>query len=101
MHFPQDPDTRVYEDNTACIKWGNYVIGGRERAKYINLHKHVAHETTQNSQTRLIKVDTSKQLSDLFTQALPHAQFLACIHRIIKTQRGFDPYRQRPCGVAV
>jgi hypothetical protein len=36
MGFPQDPDTPVYEDNTACIKWGNHVIEGRERAKPTN-----------------------------------------------------------------
>jgi hypothetical protein len=38
MGFPQAPGTSVYEDNTACIEWGNHVIGGRERAKHIDLH---------------------------------------------------------------
>jgi hypothetical protein len=32
MCLPQDDDTPVYEDNTACIDWGNHIIGGRERA---------------------------------------------------------------------
>ncbi len=32
MGFPEGLDTPVYEDNTACIEWGNHVIGGRERA---------------------------------------------------------------------
>ncbi len=40
MGFPQAPDIPVYEDNTACIEWGNHVIGGRERAKHIDLRKH-------------------------------------------------------------
>ena len=32
MGFEQAPgDTPVYEDNAACIEWGNHVIGGRER----------------------------------------------------------------------
>ena len=26
MGFEQAPDTPVYEDNTACIEWGNHVI---------------------------------------------------------------------------
>jgi hypothetical protein len=82
MGVPQDPDSPVYEDNTACIEWGNHVIGGRERAKHIDLHKHFAHETIQNRQMCLIKVDTCKQLASLFTKALPHAQFLACIPRV-------------------
>ncbi len=29
MGFSEKLDTPVYEDNTACIKWGNNVIGGR------------------------------------------------------------------------
>jgi hypothetical protein len=29
MGLPQEDDTPVYEDNTACIEWGNHVIGGR------------------------------------------------------------------------
>ena len=33
MGIPQDPDTPVYEDNTACTEWGNHVIGGRERER--------------------------------------------------------------------
>ena len=34
MGFKPDDDTPVYEDNTACIEWGNHIIGGRERAKH-------------------------------------------------------------------
>ncbi len=48
MRFMPAPDTPVYEDNTACIEWGNHVIGGREQAKHIDLSKHFAHETIQN-----------------------------------------------------
>ncbi len=45
--FPQDPDTQVYGDSTACIKSGNHVTGGRERAKHIGIHKYFAHETVR------------------------------------------------------
>ena len=58
MGFVQAPDTPVYEDNAACIQWGNHVIGGRERAKHIDIRKHFAHETIQNSKMCLVKVDT-------------------------------------------
>ena len=54
----------MYEDNAACIEWGNHVISGRERAKHIDIRKHFAHETIQNRQMRLIKVETSSQLAD-------------------------------------
>ena len=33
MGFMPAPDTLKYEVKTACIKWGNHVINGRERAK--------------------------------------------------------------------
>jgi hypothetical protein len=36
--------TPVYEDNIACIEWGNNVISGRELAKHIDIRKHFAHE---------------------------------------------------------
>jgi hypothetical protein len=46
MGLPQEDDTPVYKDNTACIEWGNHIIGGCERAKYVC--KHFAHEVIQN-----------------------------------------------------
>ncbi len=79
MGFHQAPDTPVYEDNTACIEWGNHVIGGREGAKHIDLHKHFAHETIQNRMIRLIKIDTSKQPADIFIKSLASAQFIGCV----------------------
>ncbi len=60
------PRQPLYEDNTACIEWGNHVIGGRERAKHIDLRKRFALETIQNRAMRLIKIDASKQLADIF-----------------------------------
>ena len=30
MGFVKAPDTPVYEDNAACIEWGNHVICGQE-----------------------------------------------------------------------
>jgi hypothetical protein len=60
--------TPVYEDNNACIEWSNNVIGGRERAKHIDIRKHFAHEAVKKGHLRLIRVDTSKQLADIFTK---------------------------------
>ncbi len=86
MGFQQRPDTPVYEDNTACIEWGNHVIGGRGRAKHIDIRKHFAHEIIQNRKMCLIQVDTSEQLADVFTKALPHPLFHACIQKILNTR---------------
>jgi hypothetical protein len=53
LGFTQKRPTPIYEDNTACIEWGNNVISGRERAKHIDIRKHFAHQVIQNSQMRL------------------------------------------------
>ena len=79
MGFPQDDDTPVYEDNTACIEWGNHIIGGRERAKHIDIRKHFAHEVIQNHHMLLIRVPTDEQLADIFTKVLPFPQLEQCL----------------------
>ena len=48
LGIAQARPTPVHEDNSACIEWGNNVIGGRERAKHIDIRKHFAHEVIQN-----------------------------------------------------
>ncbi len=78
MGLPQEDDTPVY-DNTACIEWGNHIIGGRERAKHIDIHKHLAHEVIQNRQMRVIRVPTDEHWADIFTKALPFPQFEQCL----------------------
>ena len=88
MGFAQALDTPVYEDTTACIEWGNPVIGGRGRAKHIDLRKHFAHETIQSRQMCLIKVETSSQLADIFTKPLQLQQFLACRDELLTGQSG-------------
>ena len=97
MGFVQAPDTPVYEDNAACIEWGNHVIGRRERAKHIDIRKHFAHKTIQNRKMRLIKVDTSSQLADIFTKPLQLQQFLACRDGILSGQRGQVLPPRGPC----
>ncbi len=87
LSFGEKPDTPVYEDITACIDWGNHVIGGREWAKHIDIRKHFAHETIQIWQMRLIKVDNSHHLADIFTKPLQLPQFLSCREGILLGKR--------------
>jgi hypothetical protein len=56
MGFAQQKPTPVYEGNTACTEWANNVIGGRERAKHIDIRKHSAHEVIQNGDTKPVRV---------------------------------------------
>ena len=50
LGFGQKKPTPIYEDNMACIEWGNNVIGCLERAKHrdIDIRKHFVHEVIQN-----------------------------------------------------
>jgi hypothetical protein len=84
MGFSQQAPTSVYEDNTACIEWGNNVIGGRERAKHIDIRKHFAHEVIQNGHMRLIRVPTEFQLADILTKSLHFPQWQACVAGILR-----------------
>ena len=63
---------------------GNHVIGGRERAKHIDIRKYFAHEVIQRQEMRLVKIDTSLQLADIFTKPLPYPQFLECLQGILR-----------------
>ncbi len=82
MGLPQGDNTPVFEDNTACIEWANHVIGGRERAKHIDIRKHFAHEAVQNGRVRLYQIPPEYQFADLLTKSLQRCQFeqnLSCL----------------------
>jgi hypothetical protein len=83
LGFAQERPTPVYEDNSACIEWGNNVIGGRERAKHIDIRKHFAHEVIQNREMRLVKIPTSAQLADILTKGLHLPQVLMCVDGLL------------------
>ena len=81
--FTQAQPTPIHEDNSAFIEWGNNVIGGRQRAKHIDILKHFAHEVIQNGAMRLIKVSTSAQLADILTKGLHLPQVQMCVEGIL------------------
>ncbi len=57
-----------------CIEWGYNVIGGRERAKHIDIRKYYAYEAIQLGHVRLVRVSTADQLADVLTKGLPSLQ---------------------------
>jgi hypothetical protein len=83
LGFTQKRPTPIYEDNTACIEWGNNVIGGRESAKHIEIRKHFDHEVIQNCHMRLIKVPTASQMADILTKGLHLPKVLACVDGLL------------------
>ncbi len=88
LDFAQEKPTPICEDNPACIEWGNNnVIGGRGRAKNIDIRKHFAHKVIQNGAMRLIKVPTSAQLADILTKGLLSPQSTVCVDGILGCRR--------------
>ena len=87
MRLPEADNTPVFEDNAACIEWANHVMGGRERAKHIDIRKHFAHEAVQNGHMRLHKIATEHQLADLLTKPLHRRPFERCLYSLL----GQDP----------
>ena len=87
LGFAQARPTPIHEDNSACIEWGNNVIGGRERAKHIDIRKHFAHEVIQNGVMRLIKDPTSAQLADILTKGLHFPQVQICVEGILGREK--------------
>ena len=77
----------MYEDNSACIEWGNNVIGGRKRAKHIDIRKHFEHEVIQNGAMRLVKVPTSAQLADILTKGLHLPQSTMYVEGMLGVKR--------------
>ena len=62
-------------------------MGGRERAKHIDIRKHFAHEAVQNGHVRLHKIATEDQLADLLTKPLNRRLFERCLFKLL----GQDP----------
>ncbi len=82
--YPLDKNhEQHYQESIEFTSLGDTDIEGRERAKHIDLRKHFAHETIQNRMMRLVKIDTSEQLADIFTKPLAYAQFISCVGRIL------------------
>ncbi len=59
MGFAQQEPTWVYEDNNACIKWGNNVIGDSKPAKHIGIRKNFAHEAIQDASLQCLCCEPS------------------------------------------
>ena len=83
LGFGQKKPTPIYEDNTACIEWGNNVIGGRERAKHIDIRKHFAHEVIQKGEMLLVKEPTKDQLAYIITKGLHIPHVRACVDGLL------------------
>jgi hypothetical protein len=74
LGFIQMKPNTIYEDNIACIEWGNTVICSRESAKHIDIRKHLAHEVLQHCAMLPVKIPIAQQMVVILTKGLhlPH-----------------------------
>ncbi len=80
----------MYADNSACTKWDNSFIWGRERAKHIDNRKDFAHKVIQKGTMCPVKVLTLAQLADILTKRL-HPQHYHVSGRQSKEREDLDP----------
>ena len=84
LGWPPRAPTPVGEDNSACIEWTNYIIGGHDLAKPIDLRKHFAHQAVQDGEIHPYKVASADQLADLLTKSLSEPLLLRCVYGLLQ-----------------
>ena len=65
---------KIHEDNSGTVliaKFGNLT----KRSKYIEIHYHFVNECYDKKEIDIVKVDTEKNLADIFTKALGRIKF--------------------------
>ncbi len=75
----REVQTPVFEnnDNTACNRVGNYLIGGHKSAKHIFIQRYFDHKAIQKGMMLLVQVPTASHLADIFKKGLHYQQFKA------------------------
>ena len=86
--YDYEVPTKFYEDNLGCIKCSeNPVLHGR--MKHIDIKYHRIKEFVKNGDCILIYVNTSHQIADLLTKALPKSTFTPLRDCLV-----IDPFKQ-------
>lgn len=49
FRFPRQTSTPIIADNETCIRWSQGAVGGSERAKHIDLHRHSVHAASDRA----------------------------------------------------
>jgi hypothetical protein len=91
MGFDPEGWTPLYEDNNACIKWGNNVIGGREASSTQTSHLRLFHRPCQG---RPLLAWAMERLAALHGPGSPASARLACESR--RDGQGCKEGRQPP-----
>jgi hypothetical protein len=68
----RDPSMNLYSDNRSAIKiMTQHTAGERDWTKHIDIQYHFIKERYHRGEIEIRYVEPSKQLADVFTQALP------------------------------
>jgi hypothetical protein len=66
--------SKVFEDNNGALQLGRSPCI-TPRTKHYNIKYHFFREQVKNGNIKLFKIDTKKQLADIFTKGLVQALF--------------------------
>jgi hypothetical protein len=75
LGFPQRNATEIGEDNRTCIAWSEGSVGGRVRAKHIDLRQHFVHNAVQDKVLSLRSIKSEDNVADLLTKPLAEPAF--------------------------
>ena len=73
--FGTIPDSTVYEDNEACLKFAT-APKMSPRTKHIAIPYHFFRSKVASGEIKILRVNTNNQLADQFTKGLPQDKFL-------------------------
>ena len=85
LGYPQTKPTIIYEDNSACIAYSKNPTS-HDHTKHISTRYHWLREKYYEGVLLLQKIDTSKNIADIFTKALPEKQFVYLRDILLNTQ---------------
>jgi hypothetical protein len=77
LGFPQTHPTSVCEDDRTCVAWSGGSVGGRDRAKQIDLRECFVHNAVDQGVLKLRSIASSDNVADLLTKALGANMFPA------------------------
>lgn len=65
---------KIYEDNSGAINIANYG-NFTKNSKHIEIHYHYVHESIKENLIKVCKIDSNKNVADIFTKALCKEKF--------------------------
>ena len=93
INMPILHPTPIYEDNSSALKWATSASTPKWNAtRHIATRHFAVWRWRKDGIVTPLKVDTTAQLADPFTKALPHAQFAALRSSILGLRRATAPH---------